>query len=1559
MTSKSYQSHLLSSSLYNHIFILFIFLSIFFKLSQSLCEIKSLEKVAILEIAESFGDRFDQKTIPEELPIRGDESEISLQLISETHKYFDLKGKRLILNKPIDRDKDGLTSIYSQISCTEKKTGVKKSIPVLVKVIDINDNPPVFQKESYSVNVSETTPVGSIIFRELNAIDIDSGNNGLVEYHIVPINGDPRDGYNYFEIKMPHQGHISVRKPLDYEHISQMYLQVVASDTGSSNSDRLSSNTTITINILDGDDQNPWFEYRNCSRIKGRCTKPEYKGAILSDSPGGVITILPEPIYARDGDTLNTSIRYSFVNGTPPAHIYDQYLQIDETTGLVRQVKRVDRSVAKLFTLTVKAEQVDNPVRYTLAKLVIQVLAVDRSPPVIHASSTTGYIPENSPTGTIVPQDVEGKIPLKLTVNDPDIGKDDAPAIYEFEVTTHAFRVNGDGYLIINDDHLDRDPPNPTIYKFQVIARQVGSVIGKGASRPLSLNIHLLDVNDNPPKLPNFSPVQIQAGEGARRVYKIEAKDLDESDQGKLIYSIYHVSNNGRERFRIDPDSGQIEAIGKLTAGEQYSLTIQVTDTSNKFAQGILDVFVIRGPNTAGPSFPKERYEIEISEGISVYSAVITLKATDPENDPIRYSILDGNTNSDFYIDSSTGSISVARQLDREEVSSYNLIIKAEDKDGLSGTTILSISVTDINDQNPRFARPTFTFRVEEGSADAFVGKVVATDADIGENAVIIYSIGSSGASNSMDTDKNPLFRINPSTGEIFTRTELDYEKVKEHVFVVTAKDRAPDARLSTVTVTVQVIDLQDELPYFSQPVYNVMIQENHSNRQLVQVVAIDPDTVPSVTYMIREGDETLFQIDSSTGVIKVVRSLDFERRDSYSLTIGTVENNSDDPRATCRVLITVLDQNDVSPVFSAIPAPLRLPDSVSLGTILTTVKATDGDGTAPGNIVRYEIAGRDKAPQYFIIDPSTGVISVKDDLRKDPESEYRIDVIARDGGSPSLSATATLTVFVDHIATPAPDSGLGFPDSRYTVEVEENAPPNSIIKTLAIMNKPRIHFPMDCEIMSGNEEDKFLITENVNRDCEIRIKDQPLDYEKKSRYMLTVRINTIGGLKGVSRLMTQVIINVIDVNDNKPTFHVPQRYAHLTHNRYITAISADAPSESQIIQLKATDADSVSNGAITFELLPASDPQGRFKIDPSTGILRSSRPVEDIPPSHLPLRIAAIARDNPQLQSSSSSETCEVVINLIEDRHRVIFVLRETSTERVQEMRDQFLQIIQERTGLIPGWEKAESLKIQRNHTIESDVTGTDVWLYLVEPSSLKILSNDEPKVLNTLFEPKSQKSLLKAIVHVLSVRAVSIRRPYITMQHHSTANVIPVPIGGDVNDLGIALIILAAIIAVVGFAGIVYQCGSVGKTNSSSGSIQKPQLPNCKRVAMSRARPRIIEPVYTDSHHHHSSSKEYETQVLQMDLKIDDDNLINYRCDTRDHGKQSLRGLTVRNGEHSTISYIPRSRAYNNNSPSNPSTATTTSNNERLRPDSSGSSSGNSDLKSNIKNPLYGDFS
>lgn len=107
------------------------------------------------------------------------------------------------------------------------------------------------------------------------------------------------------------------------------------------------------------------------------------------------------------------------MNGTPS--YYEQYFEMDEQTGLVRQVKRADRSVVKSFLLHIRAEQTDNPERYAIAKLVIQVLAVDRSPPIIKATANTGYIPENSPLGSFVSVFSDRKTPLRLTVTDPDL----------------------------------------------------------------------------------------------------------------------------------------------------------------------------------------------------------------------------------------------------------------------------------------------------------------------------------------------------------------------------------------------------------------------------------------------------------------------------------------------------------------------------------------------------------------------------------------------------------------------------------------------------------------------------------------------------------------------------------------------------------------------------------------------------------------------------------------------------------------------------------------------------------------------------------------------------------------------------------------------------------------------------------------------------------------------------------------------------------------------------------------------------------------------------------
>lgn len=151
-------------------------------------------------------------------------------------------------------------------------------------------------------------------------------------------------------------------------------------------------------------------------------------------------------------------------------------------------------------------------------------------------------------------------------------GPEDPKPTYTFELTTNFFRIEN-GMLAVNEEDLDRDPPSPGKFRFQVVAREKH---GNAASAPLSLTVTLTDVNDNAPRLPMVPPVSVQAGDGKREVLKVEATDNDEGDNALVAYSIYHVSNNGRLKFVIDPDTGLIETTGKLNAGEQYSITVQV-----------------------------------------------------------------------------------------------------------------------------------------------------------------------------------------------------------------------------------------------------------------------------------------------------------------------------------------------------------------------------------------------------------------------------------------------------------------------------------------------------------------------------------------------------------------------------------------------------------------------------------------------------------------------------------------------------------------------------------------------------------------------------------------------------------------------------------------------------------------------------------------------------------------------------------------------------------------------------------------------------------------------
>lgn len=96
-------------------------------------------------------------------------------------------------------------------------------------------------------------------------------------------------------------------------------------------------------------------------------------------------------------------------------------------------------------------------------------------------------------------------------------------------------------------------------------------------------------------------------------------------DNAAITYSIYHISNNGNDKFKINPVTGEIETVDKMSTGEQYSLTVQATDKGGLYSQAIVEVTVSPGPNTRPPIFEEEEYDIEVSEGVTINSTIATI----------------------------------------------------------------------------------------------------------------------------------------------------------------------------------------------------------------------------------------------------------------------------------------------------------------------------------------------------------------------------------------------------------------------------------------------------------------------------------------------------------------------------------------------------------------------------------------------------------------------------------------------------------------------------------------------------------------------------------------------------------------------------------------------------------------------------------------------------------------------------------------------------------------------------------------------------------------------
>uniref|UniRef100_A0A3Q3XD83 Cadherin domain-containing protein n=1 Tax=Mola mola TaxID=94237 RepID=A0A3Q3XD83_MOLML len=475
--------------------------------------------------------------------------------------------------------------------------------------------------------------------------------------------------------------------------------------------------------------------------------------------------------------------------------------------------------------------------------------------------------------------------------------------------------------------------------------------------------------------------------------------------------------------FAINELTGDIHAMKRLDREEkaEYTLTAQVinADTDEPLEPPSEFIIKVQDINDNPPQFIEGPYRASVPEMSAVGTPVTRVTATDAD-DPVYgnsaklvYSILEGQPY--FSIDPSSATIKVALHgMDREMREEYLVVIQAKDMGGhmggLSGTTTVTVTLTDINDNPPKFSKSLYEFVIPEDlPIGKMGGKVKANDRDIGENSKSTYGI--------VEGDDQSTFEIITDTqtqeGILRLKKPLDYESRRAYTLKVEATNIRSEPNSGgpfkdTATVKI-VVDDSDEPPVFSKSMYPLEVNENAPiNTVIGTVTARDPDSTGSfVRYFIdRHTDlERQFNINVDDGKITLAKTLDRETNTWHNITVTATEVRNHSQISRAIVAIRVMDINDNAPEFA------------TEYKVIQTVSAVDKDDPIQGHYFDYRLLPEMLNNPNFTIknnqDNSISVLAKHDTFRRQKQEMYFLPIIVTDNGNPPMSSTNTLTIRV------------------------------------------------------------------------------------------------------------------------------------------------------------------------------------------------------------------------------------------------------------------------------------------------------------------------------------------------------------------------------------------------------------------------------------------------------------------------------------------------------------------------------------------------------------------
>ncbi|XP_010289607.1 PREDICTED: cadherin EGF LAG seven-pass G-type receptor 1-like, partial [Phaethon lepturus] len=748
---------------------------------------------------------------------------------------------------------------------------------------------------------------------------------------------------------------------------------------------------------------------------------------------------------------------------------------------------------------------------------------------------------------------------------------------------------------VVTARSLDRETKDTHVLK--VTASDHGSPRRRSATTYLTVTVS--DTNDHEPvfEQPEYRESIRENLEVGYEVLTIRATDGDAPANANMLYRLLEPGA-GDGVFEIDPRSGVVRTRAPVDREEvsEYHLVVEANDQGKdpgpRSATAMVHI-TVEDENDNYPQFSEKRYLVQVPEDAPVNSQILQVQATDRDrgsNAQVHYSIVSGNLKGQFYIHSFSGAIDLINPLDYETIREYTLRIKAQDGGRpplINSSGMVSVQVVDVNDNAPIFVSTPFQATVLENVPLGYsVLHIQAVDADSGENARLEYKLIEMAPSTGgapVAGDSGFPFQINNSTGWITVAAELDRETVENYHFGVEARDHGMPVMTSSASVSITVLDVNDNNPTFTEKVYHLRLNEDAAvGSSVLTLTAVDRDVNSVVTYQITSGNtRNRFAITSQSGggLITLALPLDYKQERQYVLTVTASDGTRFD---TVQVFINVTDANTHRPVFQSSHYTVSVSEDKPIGTSIVTISATDED---TGENARITYILDDNIPQ-FRIDPDTGTITTLMELDYEDQASYTLAITAHDNGIPQKSDTT----YVEILILDANDNAPRFLRDRYQGSVFEDVPlSTSVLQLSATDRDSGLNGRLLYTFQGGDDGDgDFYIepTSGVIRTL------RKLDRENVAVYSL--RAFAVDRGSPPLKASVDIQVTVLDINDNPPVFE---------KDEFDIFVEENSPVGSIVARISAADPDEGTNAQIMYQIVEGNIPEV-FQLDLLNGDL-------------------------------------------------------------------------------------------------------------------------------------------------------------------------------------------------------------------------------------------------------------------------------------------------------------------------------------------------------------------